>query len=443
MSKNYFEITYQGPFKGINTSLPEDVIPIEYTPFEENFILKNGEIRSRPRQNSIMPGPPDGLPVLTMLSFIDQNNVVHTCAVTGSGLWQLNGRWNVGTITAKRTWQLIGSFLDQPGPNNPAATAVFVDKFFWTNGGDHLWMWDGISSIGAPRKWGKKNNFRQGDILVDSNGNLQVANTSGLTGAIVPTWANTLGAQTTDGTIIWTENGKYIPSNGFIDAAVVDATNGYTAGGFFLVELNAQLLLCNTVETTGAFPQRVRWCPSGLPTIWDPNVNIGAGYNDELDVPDIISGAFTVGTTVFILRTNGITEVTSNSGATNPFNFNHLWASKRGIGNILPFGFAGFGPLGVFISSDDVYSISMGGFKRIGGMVKDGIYKDLFNSTQQAIGSIVPYYDQRYVYNHYRLSIPIGNDTVTWIYCFEDENWQREIKRNAIQTSNTIWCYIN
>jgi hypothetical protein len=444
MSKNYFEIVYNGPFKGIHTNLPEDVIPKEYSPFMENVILKNGEIRSRPRQNNIMPGPPDKKPILTLLSFIDQNNVVHTCAVTSSGLWQLNARWAVsGKPTAAKTWQQIGSFLDQPGPNNPTSTQVFIDKFFWTNGGNHLWMWDGISSIGAPRIWGKVLNFRQGDILVDSNGNIQVANTSGLTGTIVPTWGATLGAQTVDGTITWTENGKYIRSNGFIDAAVVDATKGYTAGGYFLIELNAQLLLCNTVESTGNFPQRVRWCPSGLPTIWDPNVNIGAGFNDELDVPDVISGAFTVGTTAFILRTNGITEVTSNGSGINPFNFNHLWASKRGIGNILPFGFAAFGPLGVFISSDDIYSVSMGGFNRIGKDAKDGIYRDLYRGTNIAIGSIVPYYDQRYVYNHYRLSIPINNDTITWIYCFEDESWQREVKRNINHTSNTIWAYIN
>src|SRR5258708_7951103 len=309
MSKNYFEIVYQGPLKGVNTSLPEDVISKEYSPFMNNFILKNGEIRTRPRQNRIVSGTPDKKPILTLQSFQDQNNIVHTVAVTGSGLWQLNRNWNIGTITAKKKWQLVGSFLTQPGPGFPASNAVFVDKFFWTNGGSHLWMWDGISSVGAPRIWGKKLTFRQGDVIVDNNGNIQVAGASGIVGAVVPTWGNTLGAQTIDGTVPWTENGKYIQSNAFVDAGIVDATNGFTAGAYFLIELNAQLIMLNTVESTGNFPQRIRWSPSGLPTIFDPNVNIGAGYNDELDVSDIITGAFTVGTTAFILRSNGITEM--------------------------------------------------------------------------------------------------------------------------------------
>jgi hypothetical protein len=443
MSKNYFEIVYQGPLKGVDVSLPEDCIPINSSPFMNNFILKNGEIRTRPRQNNILPGTPDGNPILTIQSFTDQNNVVHTCAVTSSGLWQLNRRWNIGTITSKRTWNLIGSFLVQPGPNNPASVAIFVDKFFWTNAGPHLWMWDGVGSVGAPRIWGKSVNFNKGDIITDSNGKIEVANVSGRTGTVVPTWSVVLGGQTTDGTITWTQNGLFIKSNAFVEAGIVDATNGYTAGALFLIELNAQLIMLNTVESTGNFSQRVRWSPSGLPTIWDPNVNIGAGYNDELDVPDIITGAFTVGTTAFILRNNGITEMTSNGSAVNPWNFNHLWASKRGIGNVLPFGYASYGPIGIFISSDDIYNVSMGGFKRIGAESRDAIYNDIGMATLNPIGSIVPYYSGQYIYNHYKLAIPINDHTIVWNFSIEDNSWQREIKTDTLYTSNTNWSFVN
>src|SRR5215831_1999080 len=417
MGKNYFEIKYQGPFRGVNTSLPEDVIPIDSSPFCNNVILKNGSIRPRPRQDLFLPGPPDNNPILLIKSFLDQNNVYHTVIVTQTGLWQLNQSWVNGNNKKdpRKVWSLVGGFLTQPGPNTTASHVIFVDKFFWTNAGQHIWMWDGISSIGAPRVWAAKTAFRQGDVIVDSNGNLQIAQNSGVskTGS-APVWGNTLAAQTTDNTIIWVENGKYIRANGFIDACIVDATNGLTAGGLYLIELNAQLLLCNTIESNGAFPQRIRWCPSGLPTIWDPNVNIGAGFNDELDVPDFITGAFTVGTTGFILRQNGITEITSNGSATNPFNFNHLWASDRGIGNVLPFGYASYGPLGIIVSEDEIYSVSMSGFKPIGKEAKDSIFRDIALSTNNPIGSIVPHYSQSFVYNHYRLSIPQGTNTVCW-----------------------------
>ncbi len=200
--------------------------------------------------------------------------------------------------------------------------------------------------------------------------------------------------------------------------------------------------MLSTVESSGgAFPQRIRWSPSGIPTIWDPNVNIGAGFNDELDVPDGILGAITVGTTAFILRSNGITEVTSTGIGINPFNFNHLWASERGIGNIYPYGYASYGPLGIFISSDDIYNVSLGGFKRIGGVARDAIYNDLYANIGLPIASIVPYYQLNYVYNHYKLCIPQKNGVKIWNYSIEDDSWQPEFKSNTIYTGKTRYCY--
>src|SRR5258708_37052022 len=113
MSKNYFEITYQGPFKGVNTALPEDVIGKEYSPYINNFILKNGELRTRPNQNgNIIPPPPDGRVVNIITSFLDSNNVVHTVAVTGTGLWQLNANWYKNPVNSKKQWQLVGKYPD-------------------------------------------------------------------------------------------------------------------------------------------------------------------------------------------------------------------------------------------------------------------------------------------------------------------------------------------
>ena len=449
MGKNYFEIKYNGPYKGINVSLPEDIIGKEYTPYTNNMILKNGEIRTRPKQYSILPGTPDGKPILVVTSFLDSNNVFHTVAVTSTGLWQLNRAWSSQPFTANKTWNLVGTFTQQPGPNFPAATAVFVNKFFWTNGGVNLYQWDGISGSGTKALWQKSTYYKQGSVIIDSNGNLQVANNAGITGTTAPAWSSSIGGQTVDSTgtpnpqITWTENGKNINSStGFINAAIVDATNGVTAGGYFLIELNAQLLMLNTVESVGGnFTQRIRWCPSGIPTIWDPNVNIGAGFNDELDVADSIMGAFTVGTTAFILRNNGITEVTSTGNGINPFNFNHLWASDRGIGNVYPYGYAAYGPLGIFISSDDIYNVSLGGFKRIGNTARNAIYNDLAQSTGVPIASIVPFYQGNYIYNHYRLAIPQGNNNVTWVYSMEDDMWVRESNTGKNMTGITRWSY--
>lgn len=451
MSKNYFEIKFKGPFKGINSEVPEDLMGKEYSPFMTNMILKNGEIRPRPRQYNLLPGTPDMKPILVITSFMDSNNVLHTVAVTATGLWQLNSNWSKEVpITSDLTWNLVGTYNTTPGPNFPAATAVFVNKFFWTNGGSNLYQWDGITSPGRPQLWAAGAYIIKGQQIIDSNGNLQIAGNSGKTGTAAPAWSATIGGQTVDNTgtplpvITWTENGSALgaTSTGFVNACIVDATNGVTAGGYFLIELNSQLLLLNTVENGSIFPQRIRWCPSGLPTIWDPVVNIGAGFNDELDVADSIMGAFTVGTTAFILRNNGITEVTSTGVGINPFNFNHLWASDRGIGNIYPYGYASYGPIGLFIANDDIYNISMGGFTRAGGVARDAIFNDLAATTGIPIASIVPYYNKNYVYNHYRLSIPQGNNNVSWVYSLEDQSWVREFNTNKNFTGIARWSYI-
>src|SRR6266568_4048731 len=189
MSKNYFECKYRGPYKGVNTQLPEDLLTPDYTPFMNNFILKNGEIRTRPRQSLYIPGPPDGKPILFITSFMDANNVYHTCIVTATGLWQLNRPWQNKPITSKKTWSLIGAFTQQPGANNPAATQVFVNKLFWTNGGTNLWVWDGITSVGAPALWKKSTAYIKGSVVLDSNGKVQVAGNSGISATAAPVWS--------------------------------------------------------------------------------------------------------------------------------------------------------------------------------------------------------------------------------------------------------------
>lgn len=441
----YFEITYQGPFKGNNVSLPEDVIPSDYSPFLNNVILKNGEIRSRPRQRiDFLPSTPDRKPIQIITSFLDGNNVFHTVAVTTTGLWQLNRLW---PKNKNKTWSLVGAYPLLPGSVIPANSSVFLNKFFWVNGGDNLWFWDGISSIGVPSQWQEESSYVQGTQILDSNGFLQVASNSGISGSVTPTWSMALGGSTTDsGTtaITWINNGKPAPSNGFSAAALVDAANGITAGAFFLIELNSQLIMVNTVESVGGqFTQRIRWSASGLPTVWDPNVNISAGFIDSLEVPDSYTGAFAVGTSAFLLRNNGITEmVPTGASGENPFEFNHLWASDRGIGNVLPFGYASYGPLGIFISEDDVYNVSLGGFKKIGGVARDAIFDDISAATGVAIGSIIPYYATNYIRNHYKLTIPQENDTVIWNYAIEEQSWERELKKNIIFTGIPRWSYI-
>lgn len=441
----YFEITYKGPFKGVNVDMPENLLSPEFTPSMLNFTLKNAEIRTRPRQSFYIPAPQIKNNFINVIdSFIDANGITHTIITTQQGLFQLNPQWKKNPSKA---WNLVGSYTVQPGPNDPVASLVFLNRYFWTNGSNNLWSWDGISSVGSPSKWTKNFIYQRNARLIDTNGNVQVALSAGKSGAVIPVWNVSLGGGTVDNQITWVNNGAPAPANGFISVAVVDAAAGITAGALFLIELNSQLIMLNTTEGTAQggthFPQRIRWSPSGFDNIWDTNVNIGAGYTDELDVPDEITGALTIGRNGFVFRTNGISEITSLGSATNPFEFNHLWASQRGIGNVFPFSIASYGPIGMFIAEDDVYNLSLGGFTRVGGVARDAIFKDLETRTAPPIAAIVPVVKRQYVYPVYKLAIPFGLGTKIWNYSIEDSSWQSDYKPTGIYTGKPNFVAIS
>lgn len=457
----YFEQIYQGPWKGIHTALPENMIPEVFAVDTSNFILKNAELRSRPKMSPFILGPPDNHPIDVIDTFQDGNTAWHTVLVTRTGLWQLNPNF---ANNPAPDWNLIGTFPIQPGPDIPTAHATFLNKFYWTNGGNNLWVWDGIASTSSIFPWVGSQRVFVGQRIVDTNGNVQVCTVAGWTappptGAAPPVqpaayWQTAIGAVTTERAFggnpapnnppaQWTNNGKPAPqAGGFFGTAMIDATNGISAGAFYIGILAARMLLLSTIEGPAfsgsgqPFTQRIRWCASGMPSIWDANVNIGAGWIDLLEVPDIITGFLSIGDkTGFVFRSNGITEMTATSDGILPFDFNHLWASDRGIGNVFPFSISGYGPIGMFIASDDVYNISIGGFKNVGGPARNAIFADLATATSTPVSAMIPKWSDQYAYLVYLLAIPMGADTKFWMYSLEDGSWVTWLRHNTTVTA--------
>ena len=329
----YFEQIYQGPWKGVHIALPENMIPEVFTPSVSNFVLKNAEIRTRARMSVGILGTPDGYPIDVIDTFQDANTVYHTVIVNRRGLWQLNPNF---ANNPAPDWNLIGTFPVQPGPDVPVAHATFLNKFYWTNGSNNLWVWDGISSQGATFPWPASSRVTIGTRIIDTAGNVQVCIQAGLTGTTHPAWNGTINAQTPDAAtsqpVVWVNHGKPGPqAGGFYATAMVDSTNGISSGAFYVGILAARMLMLSTIEGPAfsgsgvPYNQRIRWCASGMPSIWDSNVNIGAGYVDLLEVPDIITGFLAIGDkTGFVFRMNGISEMTAVSDGILPFDFNHL-----------------------------------------------------------------------------------------------------------------------
>jgi hypothetical protein len=254
------------------------------------------------------------------------------------------------------------------------------------------------------------------------------------------------------------------------DVAFLGATNPPAAatikiGALFLAELANHILLAYVYETasgaTIAYPTRIRWSQNGFNPVlagvfganlgtvgatFDPTINVNAGLNDFLDVPDIITGLMTIGRTGFVFRQNGITELFPTGSGIAPFDFNHEWASQNGVGSVYPFTVAQYGNTGVFISFEDIYQISPGSLRAIGGGARDAILEDLSRAIGTPYASIDRGLQLGYSYPVYHLRIPLFDGgagiTRSYIYSFDDENWTRWTAAGVFPTSPSNECWI-
>lgn len=245
------------------------------------------------------------------------------------------------------------------------------------------------------------------------------------------------------------------------------------AGGIFLGELSQQLILASTVETGTFFHQRVRWSATGDPTQLDPAMgNLTAGFNDLLDVPDLITGFQTIGKTGYIFRSNGITEMIPTGTGSNPYDFVHISsANNAGIGAFYPLATDSWGTYCCFISQDDIYLISSSGIQSIGARARDAIFADIATWSNNMnfcmssspnldiIGSIIPMIRRSYTYAMYIIAIPFfnpavngnvagtggsANSTIFWIYSIEEQTWTRWVSSQGVVTSKlNIACIPN
>lgn len=381
------EIKYRGPWEGIDASMPEDSISPAASPFLSNVMINNGEITSRPLLSSKIPYPNDGFPVRGFSSFIDSNNVAHTICLTKFGLYQLSSNWQTLLIMKKSPWLLIGAF-DQTVPDIPFSLATIVNKTYFTNGGPKLQYWDGI----------------QNNIL--SSGAITIYNT---------------------------------------DGSIKEAG---TAGSLFLMELDSHLIMANVTEigntskAVNFFPQRIRWSSSGNPNNWDTNTDVGAGFLDALDTPDIITGAIPIGRYGYVFRTNGISQLNPVGRGVLPFEFNHFWAAEKGIGSVYAQSLANYGSFCCFISSESIILLSASSIDDIGGKAANAIYDDLAKSSQ-VIGTILPYFSPDKIYHCYYLTLSIGNDTVHWLCEIKNKAWTRWTTTGKAATARPKYVFLS
>jgi hypothetical protein len=376
---------WSAPYGGINVQSPPNLISPADTPDMNNFMFRNHELRTRPNFRTYLPSP-DGNPFLGVGSFLSKALVWHTFAFTVNGLYQLKPDITGILSSGGNPWTLVGG--PQLSPTSYVRWRVFQSILYYSSNNGHLSAWDGV--------------------------------------ALAP-----------------------ITDVAFLGAGVAGKPPATTVliGAQYLGELDNHLMLASTSEITvtsgvsgspNTFAQRVRWSNSGFNPIlsgvfgnnlgagatFDPTVNVNAGQVDFLDVPDIITGILFIGRTGFILRQNGITEVSPTGNGTVPFDFNHMWASEQGIGNLYTAGVAQYGDTGVFISTEDIYKLSSSAINPIGRGARDAIMSDLASTFSTPTAIIAPALSLGFVYLTYQLYIALPNgNTRVYVLSLEDNNW--------------------
>jgi hypothetical protein len=220
----------------------------------------------------------------------------------------------------------------------------------------------------------------------------------------------------------------------FADGSNVIAAAGDVPGAARFMTVNSQsLILAYTTEPAPGvvnstdFLQRVRWSASGLPDEWDFTVDPSAGFNDLVEVPDVITGLTTLGRNSYIFRTNGISVMypTGTSGIGSiAFAFEDFSFAPLGVGNLYPYSLATYGPRCVFVAEDDIYLFDGSTPQPIGYSNKKRIYKDLAAASgDQIVGGILPVLGPSFDFLAYYLSIPGPN--VTWVFGYDEKNWMR------------------
>lgn len=399
-----FSIEYEGAFSGLDTSHPETLLSDKASPSFNNFLLKSAELRSRPALVQHSLGPTGGLnaPQVGISSFLDANGTYHTVIWTGNQLWQYNP--NVSP-----PWTFVGTASPGSLINNTVSFRTFANAIYYTDIGFYASLfsksrppiilpfvayWDGLQAVPV---------FSQ--TYPDTTTSFSIA---GISKANSPTVGGSLpGGPTIIGPI--------------------------AIGAGYISELNNQLILANvSIRDQGAaggagliynFPNLIWWSANGLPLQWDPTVNTSAGFNPFLDVPDLITGIVTMGVAGYIFRTNGITQFAPTGSAVTPFQFDHMWSSDHGIGNVLPWSIAQYGPQAVFIAQDNIYQLSITNAEPIGGSARNAIYADIANATGTCFAAILPEYKAGYVYLTYNILIPFDDFVRMYVYSFEDKNW--------------------
>lgn len=399
-----FAAEYEGPYQGLDVQHPETLISDKASPSFNNFMLRNSEIRSRVALTQPFPAGSLELWPLGVSTFLDVNGRYHTVVWSGFNLYQYDP-----TVLPAFPWVIVGPSGPGNLQTNPVSYRAFANKIYYTD----------VGFIASPP-------HRAGGSSAPPTITPFVGYWDGLSAA--PVYQQTYSDASISNSIAGISKADSPTVGGGLPSGPT-MVGPLAIGAGFLSELDNHLILANISvkdQNSGIifpYPNMIWWSANGLPLQWDPTQNTSAGFNAFLDVADQITGLAMLGVAGYIFRNYGITQMTPTGSAVTPFQFDHMWASEHGIGNVQPWSLAQYGPTCCFIAQDNIYSLSVTNAQPIGGTARDVIMADLANASSTAFANIVPGYSSSYVYLTYVILIPMGTFARKYVYSFEDKNW--------------------
>jgi hypothetical protein len=110
-----------------------------------------------------------------------------------------------GTVVIKgATIAIKGNVALPPGTLTSASIAPFPSVSIYTARSEFTYTWPA---------WKPSNLYGVNQRVLDPSGNAQEVTTAGTSGTTAPVWNETLGGTTTDGSVVWTCKGSYLPTS--------------------------------------------------------------------------------------------------------------------------------------------------------------------------------------------------------------------------------------
>lgn len=165
-------------------------------------------------------------------------------------------------------------------------------------------------------------------------------------------------------------------------------------GGNFLTKFNGQLITAGITLGPGlrlTSPEMiVAWSAPNQLGVWNPTnadgTVTGAGFNQETDISDYLTGIIIGNGAAILLKTQGIDYMTPLSGGVIPFDFVHISNSVQGEGCQDYRLITQYDQVGAFVGNTDIYTFA-GSLTPIGQKIRNTLLASL-KSTITNRGSI-------------------------------------------------------